>query len=153
MFNSGPLGLSCQAAAREGGRIPAIMANCGANISHCPLACLWEVILSYIRINKHYIHTPYLWLGLVETGALAGLTSGAEPVKPVAFGIRRRCICCAVRLLHPIHGRLWRTAARELAQHGAAGVGEFLSAGCAALFVLGQLWRIDCYASNAVFGV
>ena len=30
---------------------------------------------------------------------------------------------------------------------------SFCLLGAAALFVLGQLWRIDCYASNAVFGV
>ena len=152
MFNSGPLGLSCQAAAREGGRIPAIMANCGANISHCPLACLWEVILSYIRINKHYIHTPYLWLGLVETGALAGANLWVQSLlslSPSVYGAVVFAVllgCCTLSM--GVYGALLRESLLSMVLRVLV---SFCLLGAAALFVLGQLWRIDCYASNAVF--
>jgi sugar transferase (PEP-CTERM system associated) len=35
-------------------------------------------VLSYIRLNKHYIHLPYLFLGIVELGLLLVAAWGAE---------------------------------------------------------------------------
>jgi sugar transferase (PEP-CTERM system associated) len=108
--------------------------------------------LSYIRINKHFIHTPYLWLGVAETAALAGANLivqghlGVEPFWPGAVLFAVILGCCTLSM--GVYGALLRESLLSLVLRVLV---SFCLLGAAALFILGQLWPVDCFASNAVF--
>jgi sugar transferase (PEP-CTERM system associated) len=113
---------------------------------------LKETILSYIRINKHFIHTPYLWLGVVETAVLAGANLGIQdvlgfvPFLPGAVVFALILGCCTLAM--GVYGALLREGIASLVLRVLV---SFCLLGAATLFILGQLWSLDCFTSKAVF--
>lgn len=108
--------------------------------------------MSYIRINKHFIHTPYLWLGVVETATLAAASLwvqsylGFTPFWPGAVVFALILGCCTLSM--GVYGALLRESPLSMVLRVLV---SFCLLGAAALFILGQLWTVDCFASNAVF--
>lgn len=108
--------------------------------------------MSYIRINKHFIHTPYLWLGVVETGCLVMANLWVQsflsltPNWPGALVFALILGCCTLSM--GVYGALLRESPLSLILRVLV---SFCLLAAVALFVLGQIWTIDCFGSKAVF--
>jgi sugar transferase (PEP-CTERM system associated) len=112
-----------------------------------------ELGLSYIRINKHYVHLPYLYLGLVEALVLLAASYFAQgfsqegPVSWPGAAVFAAVLSCST-LAMGVYGALLRESGVSLFLRVLV---SFCLLGSAALFVLDLFLPAPWLSSSNVF--